>query len=56
MKYYKKKGVQKHYFYKVRNPIAHNNPGLSQSDIDVAYDYCKEICTAIDEWKRNNPE
>ena len=41
---------------KVRNPIAHNNPGLSQSDIDVAYDYCKEICTAIDDWKRNNPE
>ena len=36
---------------KVRNPVAHNNPGNIQSEIDLAKTYCTEIKEMIDSWK-----
>lgn len=38
---------------KVRNPIAHNNPGDITADVDLAKQYCVEIASAILTWKKS---
>ena len=39
---------------KVRNPIAHNNPGDITADVDLAKQYYVEIASAILTWKKSH--
>lgn len=38
---------------KVRNPVAHNNPGDIKAEMDLARTYCTEIKNAIQVWQKN---
>lgn len=42
------------YLTKVRNPVGHNNMGLSETEMDIATRYCKEVCEAINSWMHLN--
>lgn len=38
---------------KVRNPVAHNNPGDIKAEMDLARRYCSEIKNAIQNWQKS---
>lgn len=38
---------------KVRNPVAHNNPGNIRAEMELARTYCTEINQCIKNWRKN---